>query len=290
MWHIGDRHGYKNRESRLQDNSLPNCVRTGGLDTDSVAGVLGLSEDWKMSLMFKRFADELQWRCASLAARMTDRDPVSGIRMTRRLDLVSLGSASARWIVPAHVLHKGSICYCAGVGYELSFELELIRRFWCRVFGFDPSPRAKNFVSRIGAEAVGFDFHGLALGDQDGTKQFANSADQTYISTPSTANSDLHRTDKHYESLCRRVSTLMKELGHQHLALLKLDLDSGTHEVVAKFLADGVRPGILCLSFAGGADSERANISKTLRSLVETDEYALVASDGLQRFTLIHES
>lgn len=243
-----------------------------------------------MALLFKRFADELQWRCASLAARMSDRDPVSGIRMTRRTDLVNLGTAAAGWIVPAHVLHKGSICYCAGVGYDLSFELELIRRFWCRVFGFDPSPRAKNFVARIGAEAVGFDFHGLALGDRDGTKQFANTADQTYISAPAiSANSDLHLTDKHYETLCRRVSTLMEELGHKHLALLKLDLDSGTHDVVARLLADGVRPSILCLSFAGGTDSDRANIASTLRALVESDEYALVASDGRLRFTLIYE-
>lgn len=243
-----------------------------------------------MALLFKRFTDELQWRCASLAARMTDRDPISGIRMTRRTDLVNLGTAKAGWIVPAHALHKGSICYCAGVGYDLSFELELIRRFWCRVFGFDPSPRAKNFVARIGAEAVGFDFHGLALGDRDGTKQFANAADQTYISAPSTsANSDLLRTDKHYETLCRRVSTLMEELGHKHLALLKLDLDCGTHEVVSKLLADGVRPNILCLSFAGSSDSVRVNVVNTLRALVVSDEYALVASDGRNRFTLIYE-
>ena len=240
-----------------------------------------------MAALFKRFADELQWRYTSFAARMTDRDPVTGIRMTRRNDLVNLGTIAAGWMVPAYALNKGSVCYCAGVGYDLSFELELIRRFWCRVFGFDPSPRAKGFVARIGAEAVGYDFHRMALGDRDEIRKFSNAGDTTYIGIPAT--NDVLRTEKHYETPCRRVATVMNEWGHGSLALLKLDLDSGTHAVVNKMLDDGIRPSILCLAFADGTDSERGVITQTLQTLVESDDYALVATDGRRRFTLLFE-
>lgn len=51
--------------------------------------------------------------------------------------LEKLGSKYGGWIVPVDILDKNSICYCVGVGEDITFDLELIKRFDCQVYAFD---------------------------------------------------------------------------------------------------------------------------------------------------------
>ncbi len=41
----------------------------------------------------------------------------------------------------------------------------------------------------------------------------------------------------------------MAELGHDHLDLLKLDIEGAEHETIRALLRDGLRPAVLCVEF-----------------------------------------
>jgi FkbM family methyltransferase len=51
------------------------------------------------------------------------------------------------WIDPA-LIANGSTAICAGIGNDITFDVELIRRFGCRIIGIDPTQRAREHIER----------------------------------------------------------------------------------------------------------------------------------------------
>src|SRR5437016_7250580 len=84
------------------------------------------------------------------------------------VQLIRLGSQYGGWIIPSNQLHVGAICYCAGSGEDISFELALSRLYRCTVYAIDPTPRALRYLADIAAGVP--NFHVIPLGLWSSTK------------------------------------------------------------------------------------------------------------------------
>ena len=157
--------------------------------------------------------------------------------------LVRLGSAYGGWTIPTNFLRSDSICYSGGVGTDVSFDLELIRRYGCTVHAFDPTPSSVDYVRTAGLPA-GFRFFPYALCRLDGeqTFHFYNARDGSY-------SMNLSRSGDSFVAQCRSVKSLMQEFGHARLDLLKLDIEGGEYEVIDSLLADEINVSVLCVEF-----------------------------------------
>ncbi len=63
---------------------------------------------------------------------------------------------------------------------------------------------------------------------------------------------NLQRTEDFFEADCRTVSSLMRANGHNHIDLLKLDIEGAEYEVLRSILADNIKPTLLCVEFDEG--------------------------------------
>ena len=70
-------------------------------------------------------------------------------------------------MVPISLLRKSSICYCAGVGEDITFDISLIESVGCEVFAFDPTPRAAEHVGLAAAGVEQFHFYPVGLWSSD---------------------------------------------------------------------------------------------------------------------------
>ena len=52
------------------------------------------------------------------------------------------GNTGAEWCLVPDYLNERSIIYSFGVGTDISFDLQVIKRIGCMVFAFDPTPRS----------------------------------------------------------------------------------------------------------------------------------------------------
>ena len=189
-------------------------------------------------------ASRILRRLRSRARSATKRWIVRGVRSQPQLGLEKIGSDYGGWIVPTAVIHEDWICYSGGVGEDISFDDGLIERFGCSVYAFDPTPRAIAFVrERTRSEPL---FHFLAVGlwSEDTTLKFYAPKDPAHVSH-SVVN--LQRTAEYFEAPCRSLPTLMRELGHDHIDLLKIDIEGAEHRVVRSMLESGIHPLVLCL-------------------------------------------
>lgn len=208
-------------------------------------------------------------------------------RIQTRHDLVRLGSEYGGWIVPSALIQSNSVCYCVGVGEDVSFDLALMERFQCEAHAFDPTPRAIDFVRRNAANVPGFHFHPVGIWDRDEQMRFYAPRNPAHVSH-SVVN--LQQTDSFFEAPCRSLASLMKELGHARIDLLKLDIEGAEHRVITAMLESNVNVKVLCVEFdqaaVGLTPEGRQQIIATTQTLANRG-YLLVAQEGRSNYTFV---
>jgi FkbM family methyltransferase len=185
-----------------------------------------------------------------------------------------LGTQYGIGVLPADFLNSQSVCYCAGAGEDISFDLDLIKKYQCKVFIFDPTPRAINhydeLVRRTGngeKMAIGSPsqsqyysikqedlkkcfFYPFGLWSEDKKLKFFQPKSSEFISHSLT---NLHNTVDYIEVDCKKVSTIMSLLGHKKITLLKLDIVGAEYEVIDSILGNKIYPDILLIEFDEGS-------------------------------------
>ncbi len=161
------------------------------------------------------------------------------------VDKLHLGTTYGGYAVVPAALGPDSIVYSFGVGEDASFDLALIERFGATVHAFDPTPRSRTWVDAQ-VWPPQFRFHPLGVAGADGTLALHAPPDPTHVSYSPVARKGSAEV---VEVPVRTVRSLMAELGHARVDLLKADIEGAEYEVIADLLAHGPRPGQLLLEF-----------------------------------------
>lgn len=161
------------------------------------------------------------------------------------IKLEKLGTEYGGWVVPVDRINADTVCYCGGVGEDISFDLALIERFGCDVFAFDPTPRAITFVEKIAPPAK-FQFHPWGLWDEETNLKFFEPADPAHVSH-SVVN--LQGTDRYFEAACKPISRIAEELGHTKIGLIKIDIEGAEFAVLRDIIGHSIIPDVMCVEF-----------------------------------------
>jgi FkbM family methyltransferase len=186
----------------------------------------------------KRFVQALKRRLKWLVGLDLYRKPERIVATER------LGDPGGRWTIATDGLRPGTVLYTFGVGEDISFERDLIRRFGVRVHAFDPTPHAQAWVAHHGVPE-GMIVHTFGVADYDGTGRFTAPA-TGYISF-STVRQD--GVGAPFEAPVRRVMTLQKELQLPAPDILKMDIEGAEYAVLADVIAFGYRPAQILVEF-----------------------------------------
>jgi FkbM family methyltransferase len=154
-----------------------------------------------------------------------------------------LGSGYGGWSIVPGLVRASSVVYCFGVGEDISFDSALIERFGVHVHGFDPTPRAIRWAQSKAPE--GFSMHPVGLADFDGEAAFQppSRAGDVSHSMVAFGSGDAPRFT------VRRLETIMWDLGHQHVDLLKMDIEGAEYAVIEDLGRGSVRPTQLLIEF-----------------------------------------
>ncbi len=162
------------------------------------------------------------------------------IRATPRADLIRLGDAYGGWWVPRDLLDAGSVCYLAGVGEDVTFDLALIAEVGCEVWAMDPTPRAVAHVESV--DEPRFHFIPEGLWSEDSELRFYEPLNPAHVSH-SVVNAQ--GTTKFFSARCRSLRSFMAELGHDRVDLLKMDIEGSEVAVIDDMLTNGPLPRVL---------------------------------------------
>lgn len=145
----------------------------------------------------------------------------------RRRPLVKLGSPECNWVICPEGLGWDSVVYGGGVGRDISFEHELVRRFGCRIVLFDPSPTGLATMAKPENQIQAFRFFPVALAGSCGTLKLSRPKFEDegswFKKEGGDADMEVPATD---------LLSLMRKNGHNHIDLLKLDIEGAEYDVI----------------------------------------------------------
>lgn len=166
--------------------------------------------------------------------------------ITPRADVEFLGTDYGGWPVVVPRSGQGGVCYSAGVGEDASFDRALIDRTGCTVHAFDPVPRVAEYVGHEFADERRFIFHPVGLWSTDTETTFFSPEYDSWVSHSAV---DFRHTSAAFTAVVRSVPSLMRELGHDHLDVLKLSVEGAQFEVLDTVLGAGISVDQILVEF-----------------------------------------
>lgn len=229
----------------------------------------------------------LSYRISNLVLKYFQRDLVSNLRVSKAPNLKKIGSDYGGWIVLTDLINDESICYCAGVGEDITFDLGLIEQFNCSVYAFDPTPRAINHVQNHAKGVFKFHFSDVGLWDKEEVLRFYAPSNPQHVSHSAL---NLQKTNSFFEAKCKRLSTLMKENSHQRIDLLKLDIEGSEYKVIDSIIEEQLDIGIICVEYDEAYNPLDAQYLRRIKQSVSklfNYGYTLVAVEPSCNYTLV---
>lgn len=184
------------------------------------------------------------------------------------IETIKIGSDYGGWTIPKDFINSKSICYCAGAGEDISFDIGLIKNFDCNVFCFDPTPRAINHVNNLKLavsesssqfsipDKIAYDinkkninklnFFPFGLFNKNVKMKFYSPQNSEHVSH---SIKNLQKTNTYFEADCYSLQTLMNKLGHKKINLLKLDIEGAEINVLNDIVNKKLDIDCICFEF-----------------------------------------
>lgn len=191
------------------------------------------------------------------------------VRIDVSVPLEFHGNDYCGWCIPKGLLNARSLVVDVGLGEDISFSRSLIDHYGCIVHGFDPTPRAINYVRRLGQR--NFVLHELGVSAESGRAAFYLPNNTGFVS------GSLHRAGHLGENRIEVALTGIRDVfgivGSDRIHLLKLDIEGSEYDLLgsAAFRQCAERIDLLCVEFHHrwqefGSDATLSAVA-TLKSL-----------------------
>ena len=187
------------------------------------------------------------------------------IRIHNHRNLVYFGNYGyGGWAIPYEVISCDSVVVDVGLGEDISFSESLLKEYQCVIHGFDPTPRAIEFVR--GKALDNFFLYEFGLAGSNRKAKFFLPNNQDHVSG-SVAKCN-HVGDCSIEVRVIDIYSLMSIIGVDHIDLLKIDIEGAEYELLmsAPFSESARHIRILCIEFHHrwkefGVDSTRKAVT-----------------------------
>jgi FkbM family methyltransferase len=172
-------------------------------------------------------------------------EPAVPLQVRRSLEYH--GDEYCGWSIPANSLRADSVVVDVGLGENVSFSLSLISRYGCKVHGFDPTPRAIEYVERLAPRNFELHEYGLGTESREGTFYLPNNDEHVSGSLVQAAHNGRRSVQVRLVSL----QDVFSLIDSQRIDLLKLDVEGTEYSLLAdtQFAEQLAQVGILCIEF-----------------------------------------
>lgn len=167
----------------------------------------------------------------------TGKEPLVFVQTKRKIQWV--GNSGAGFYVCTDLLRPQAVVYSFGLGEDISFDKIMIEKYGSRVYGFDPTPKAIAFVEKNKVD--GFEFIPVGLSDHDGALTFYLPQNPNHVSCTTYNRWGYDEAViKPIDVPVKKFSTIVHELGHSRVDVLKIDIEGSEYGVIDDILSANV--------------------------------------------------
>jgi FkbM family methyltransferase len=193
--------------------------------------------------------------------------------LIKKQNIKWLGNTYGGFYVNLSALNKNSIVYSFGMGEDISFDEELIEKIETKVYGFDPTPKSIKWVKKN--KIKNFIFFDYGIGDKNEIAKMYLPKNKDYVSGSVVKNYNL---SKEYVNIkIRTLDFVMKELKHNHIDLLKLDIEGSEYDVLDYILNKNISVDQIIVEFHDRFLKNGKRLRRKIINKLENKGYTLFA-------------
>lgn len=164
---------------------------------------------------------------------------------------IEVNSLKDSYFYYPEILPDNAIIYSLGVGANINFELTMLEKCNSNVFCFDPTAQSRDFIENIMKDLPeNFSFSNIAVGGEDGKLVLSHlkKASKKYLAGTLLNVPGNYSVGENTVPV-KRIETLMKEMGHSKIDLIKMDIEGAEYEVIKDIIKTNIRPAQIALEF-----------------------------------------
>lgn len=209
------------------------------------------------------------------------------IRISVICKSVWYGSRYGGFYINPEILNENSIVYSFGIGEDISFDTELIKKHSCNVFGFDPTPKSINLIKEQSITS-NFHFFDFGLGKVTGYSDFFFPKNPKHISGSIVEQNNINKCDK-VKVLLKSFNDIAVELGHKRIDILKMDIEGAEYEMIDDILNTDIAVDQILVEFHDRLFQDGKN--KTIDAILKLNKkYAIFGfSDNYEEISFIRK-
>lgn len=251
----------------------------------------------------KVWAEELSYQnwCRYVIKELQSHsNPITGFKVHKLKNLETIGTDYGKWTIPKGFLTRESICYCAGAGEDISFDVGIANQYGCNVHIFDPTPRAITHFNQLQDRTIKgektpinnntTDFYDLTpntlrklhfsptgIWDKETSIKFYAPKNPQHVSHSIL---NLQKTDSFFEAKVNRLSNIMRKLKHNRIDLLKLDIEGAEYKVIDSIIDDNLDIKVLCIEFDEAFNKlDEGYLTRIKNHLLKLKDFGFVIGD-----------
>jgi FkbM family methyltransferase len=188
------------------------------------------------------------------------------------------------WVICLDNDMRGGLMYSFGVGDNLGFESTMAGKTGMVVHAFDPTPRSVDWVQRQQVHP-NIHLHATGIDQRDGVAIFYPPESAEHVSF--SVNPQGHAANG-IELPVKRLVTIMKELEHSTLDVLKMDIEGAEYIVLNDIICSGVVVKQMLIEFHHRmVGYNRTHTEKAIQLLREAGYVIAAISSSNREFTFV---
>jgi len=149
------------------------------------------------------------------------------------------------WLIHPKNVTKDSIVYSFGIGQDISFDTDLIKKFDCKVFAFDPTPKSISWLKKQ-TLPKNLRYFEIGLNAKDDIIEMFPPQNPHHVSYSIVSkNSNAIPV----QIKVAQLKTIMQDLGHLKIDILKMDIEGSEYRAIDNILKSNINIDQILVEF-----------------------------------------
>lgn len=212
--------------------------------------------------------------------------------LTKTLNITKnwYGNTYGGFFVCPEFLNENSIIYSIGIGEDISFDLAIIEKHCCNVYGFDPTPKSINWVKKQQDLSSKFNFFAYGIADRTGTVDFYLPKNSEHVSGSFVKQNNVNDKEKVSVEM-KSWNDITKALSHHQIDVLKMDIEGAEYDVLDSILESSVPINQILIEFHERFFDDGKNRSIDAIKKLKNHGYEIFGiSDSFEEISFINKS
>jgi FkbM family methyltransferase len=198
----------------------------------------------------------------------------SKIKPNIQLNKEWAGSSYGGFFILPNLLDKNSVIYSFGIGEDMSFDEELLEKFNCNIFAFDPTPKCIKWISEKNFIHSKFNFYPFGIDNVSGIVEFLLPKNDSFVSGSAILNSNVDSNKKILVKM-KNLSDITLDLNHKKIDVLKMDIEGSEYKLIENILMSNIEIKQILIEIHERFFDNGISLTKNLLNILDKNGYKL---------------